>query len=225
MTLQAKSNQAVTCDQCLKYTPAQYHLTMSDASVRNFCSYNCVMTFQAQFSKGAPPPPAPTPPPPKHKHNTRGRSGKGASPDLLCCWWWFYITPGDKGPWGYCGGGLVFLCGLLSPDFLCCWWWFYTTPGDKGALRILWWWSGFSLWVTVARLAVLLVVVLHHTWGQRCLRVLWWWSGFSLWVIVAKLAVLLLVDLHHTWEQRSLRVLWWWWSGFSLWVIVAVVVG
>ncbi|XP_046374355.2 zinc finger MYM-type protein 4-like isoform X2 [Haliotis rufescens] len=50
VNLQAKSNQAVTCDHCHKYVPAQYHLTMSDASVRNFCSYNCVMSFQSQFS-------------------------------------------------------------------------------------------------------------------------------------------------------------------------------
>ncbi|GFO28412.1 Zinc finger mym-type protein 3 [Plakobranchus ocellatus] len=50
VNLQAKSNQAVPCDQCRTVTPAQYHLTMSDASVRNFCSYQCVMTFQAQFT-------------------------------------------------------------------------------------------------------------------------------------------------------------------------------
>ncbi|KAK3751177.1 hypothetical protein RRG08_023935 [Elysia crispata] len=56
VNLQAKSNQAVPCDQCKKVTPAQYHLTMSDASVRNFCSYTCVMTFQSQFtSKHLPP--------------------------------------------------------------------------------------------------------------------------------------------------------------------------
>lgn len=52
VNLQATSNQAVTCDQCRKFVPAQYHLTMSDASVRNFCSYNCVMTFQSQFTGG-----------------------------------------------------------------------------------------------------------------------------------------------------------------------------
>lgn len=52
VNLQATSNQAVTCDKCRKFVPAQYHLTMSDASVRNFCSYNCVMAFQAQFSTG-----------------------------------------------------------------------------------------------------------------------------------------------------------------------------
>ena len=42
--------QAVLCDQCRKFVPAQYHLTMSDASVRNFCSYGCVMSFQSQFT-------------------------------------------------------------------------------------------------------------------------------------------------------------------------------
>ncbi|XP_035825720.1 uncharacterized protein LOC101855726 isoform X2 [Aplysia californica] len=50
VNLQAKSSQAVSCDQCKKTVPAQYHLTMSDASVRNFCSYTCVMAFQAQFA-------------------------------------------------------------------------------------------------------------------------------------------------------------------------------
>ncbi|KAL3881355.1 hypothetical protein ACJMK2_027804, partial [Sinanodonta woodiana] len=53
VNLQATSNQAVTCDQCRKFVPAQYHLTMSDASVRNFCSYSCVMAFQAQFTQPA----------------------------------------------------------------------------------------------------------------------------------------------------------------------------
>lgn len=53
VNLQAKSNQAVPCDQCQKKVPAQYHLTMSDASVRNFCSYGCVVGYQAQFSKQA----------------------------------------------------------------------------------------------------------------------------------------------------------------------------
>ncbi|KAK7493034.1 hypothetical protein BaRGS_00015764 [Batillaria attramentaria] len=74
VNLQAKSNQAVTCDQCLKFVPAQYHLTMSDASVRNFCSYNCVMSFQAQFTKGAAAPAPSTQQTPKHKHNTRGKA-------------------------------------------------------------------------------------------------------------------------------------------------------
>jgi len=46
--------QAVLCDQCHKFVPAQYHLTMSDASVRNFCSYACVMQFQSQFTSTTP---------------------------------------------------------------------------------------------------------------------------------------------------------------------------
>ncbi len=53
VNLQATSNQNVPCDQCRKMAPAQYHLTMSDASVRNFCSYNCVMAFQGQFTAGS----------------------------------------------------------------------------------------------------------------------------------------------------------------------------
>ncbi|BFZ09918.1 hypothetical protein BsWGS_12957 [Bradybaena similaris] len=67
VSLQAKSNQAVQCDQCRKVVPAQYHLTMSDASVRNFCTYTCVMTFQAQFEVQHVPPgstPKTAPPPP-----------------------------------------------------------------------------------------------------------------------------------------------------------------
>lgn len=51
VNLQANSNQSVVCDQCRKRAPAQYHLTMSDASVRNFCGYSCVVSFQAQFSQ------------------------------------------------------------------------------------------------------------------------------------------------------------------------------
>ncbi|XP_052241686.1 uncharacterized protein LOC127851818 isoform X3 [Dreissena polymorpha] len=64
VNLQATSNQNVVCDQCRKFVPAQYHLTMSDASVRNFCSYGCVMTFQQQFQTpvkpSTPQQPAPT---------------------------------------------------------------------------------------------------------------------------------------------------------------------
>lgn len=51
VNLQATSNLNVTCDHCRKAAPAQYHLTMSDASVRNFCTYACVMAFQGQFSQ------------------------------------------------------------------------------------------------------------------------------------------------------------------------------
>ena len=72
--------QAVTCDQCRKFVPAQYHLTMSDASVRNFCSYGCVMKFQAQFQNPAKVPPQQTQPqpqgPPPLKQQTVTRSGR-----------------------------------------------------------------------------------------------------------------------------------------------------
>jgi len=50
---QANSGQSVPCDQCHKLRPAKYHLTMSDASVRNFCDYPCVAAFQTQFSSPA----------------------------------------------------------------------------------------------------------------------------------------------------------------------------
>ncbi|XP_059140867.1 zinc finger MYM-type protein 3-like [Physella acuta] len=78
VNLQAKSNQAVPCDHCRKVVPAQYHLTMSDASVRNFCSYVCVMTFQSQFIAKQPAPftpaqPAPPAPPLQQKPTSKGR--------------------------------------------------------------------------------------------------------------------------------------------------------
>lgn len=41
----------VSCDNCHASTKSLYHLTMSDASIRNFCSYKCVMLFQTQFAK------------------------------------------------------------------------------------------------------------------------------------------------------------------------------
>ncbi|XP_064627883.1 zinc finger MYM-type protein 3-like isoform X2 [Lineus longissimus] len=59
VNIQATSNQRVSCDQCHKHVPAQYHLTMSDASVRNFCSYTCVVAFQAQFNQNRKPANAP----------------------------------------------------------------------------------------------------------------------------------------------------------------------
>jgi len=91
---QANSGQSVACDQCHKLGPAQYHLTMSDASVRNFCSYPCVDAFQAQFKSPATSS-APTPgqkvttnnansavPAPTSKYGTRSR-GSWFSHDLL----------------------------------------------------------------------------------------------------------------------------------------------
>lgn len=35
----------------MKSSQPMYHLTMSDATTRNFCSYGCVMAFQNQFAK------------------------------------------------------------------------------------------------------------------------------------------------------------------------------
>ncbi|ESN90900.1 hypothetical protein HELRODRAFT_194612 [Helobdella robusta] len=49
VNVQANSNVKVTCDYCMKFAPAQYHLSMSDASVRNFCGYPCVLAFQNKF--------------------------------------------------------------------------------------------------------------------------------------------------------------------------------
>ncbi|XP_077487957.1 zinc finger protein without children isoform X2 [Amblyomma americanum] len=45
----AASSRVIRCDNCSKMLPAQYHLTMSDATIRNFCCYKCVITFQNQF--------------------------------------------------------------------------------------------------------------------------------------------------------------------------------
>ncbi|KAH8242854.1 hypothetical protein KR032_002589 [Drosophila birchii] len=46
------SARAVTkCDNCSNFNTPQYHLTMSDASMRNFCTYQCVMQFQNQFAR------------------------------------------------------------------------------------------------------------------------------------------------------------------------------
>ncbi|MGH0182448.1 UNVERIFIED_CONTAM: hypothetical protein FKN15_009455 [Acipenser sinensis] len=41
----------VQCNSCKTSAVPQYHLAMSDGSIRNFCSYNCVVNFQNTFSK------------------------------------------------------------------------------------------------------------------------------------------------------------------------------
>lgn len=46
----AVTSKSIVCDNCSKSQPAQYHLTMSDGSIRNFCAYNCVLAFQNQFT-------------------------------------------------------------------------------------------------------------------------------------------------------------------------------
>lgn len=47
----ALSRKQSTCDHCQAQKQPQYHLTMSDSSNRNFCTYQCVMGFQSMFSK------------------------------------------------------------------------------------------------------------------------------------------------------------------------------
>ncbi|GBL96599.1 Zinc finger MYM-type protein 4 [Araneus ventricosus] len=50
VNLSASSSKCIRCDNCTKNIPAQYHLTMSDGSIRNFCTYQCVLLFQNQFT-------------------------------------------------------------------------------------------------------------------------------------------------------------------------------
>lgn len=50
VSVNAASSKSVRCDNCAKTLPAQYHLTMSDGSIRNFCTYNCVIIFQNQYT-------------------------------------------------------------------------------------------------------------------------------------------------------------------------------
>ncbi|CAH2095186.1 unnamed protein product [Euphydryas editha] len=54
VSVNAVSSRRIECDMCKVTALAQYHLTMSDATVRNFCTYQCVMTFQGQYSKQVP---------------------------------------------------------------------------------------------------------------------------------------------------------------------------
>uniref|UniRef100_A0A182YNC1 TRASH domain-containing protein n=1 Tax=Anopheles stephensi TaxID=30069 RepID=A0A182YNC1_ANOST len=42
------------CDHCLLVRTPQYELNMSDSSLRIFCTYQCLMKFQSQFSKTKP---------------------------------------------------------------------------------------------------------------------------------------------------------------------------
>ncbi|NXF47523.1 ZMYM4 protein, partial [Oceanites oceanicus] len=43
----------VQCNSCKTSANPQYHLAMSDGSIRNFCSYSCVVAFQNLFNKPA----------------------------------------------------------------------------------------------------------------------------------------------------------------------------
>ncbi|XP_042632889.1 zinc finger MYM-type protein 4-like isoform X1 [Cyprinus carpio] len=50
----SSSDVAVECNNCkLKLVP-QYHISMFDGSVQNFCSYSCVLAYQESFSKTKP---------------------------------------------------------------------------------------------------------------------------------------------------------------------------
>ncbi|XP_069696002.1 zinc finger MYM-type protein 3 isoform X2 [Periplaneta americana] len=54
VSVNAVSSKRIKCDLCNSVAQAQYHLTMSDATIRNFCSYQCVMSFQGQYAKSTP---------------------------------------------------------------------------------------------------------------------------------------------------------------------------
>ncbi|KAJ8334752.1 hypothetical protein SKAU_G00403910 [Synaphobranchus kaupii] len=45
------SGTVLPCNQCKVPAVPQYHLAMSDGSMRNFCSYGCVINFQTVFNK------------------------------------------------------------------------------------------------------------------------------------------------------------------------------
>ncbi|KAL0962432.1 hypothetical protein UPYG_G00339960 [Umbra pygmaea] len=47
----SSSGAQVVCNTCGQKTVPSFHLAMSDGSIRNFCTMNCVVTFQEQFNK------------------------------------------------------------------------------------------------------------------------------------------------------------------------------
>ncbi|XP_049834976.1 LOW QUALITY PROTEIN: zinc finger MYM-type protein 3-like [Schistocerca gregaria] len=48
-SVSATPTKRMLCDMCSVFTRMQYHLAMSDSSIRNFCSCACVMKFQEQY--------------------------------------------------------------------------------------------------------------------------------------------------------------------------------
>ncbi|KAF4521129.1 hypothetical protein B566_EDAN011946 [Ephemera danica] len=50
VSVTATSSKLMTCDHCGTRAQGMYHLTMSDATLRNFCSYQCCMNFQTKFT-------------------------------------------------------------------------------------------------------------------------------------------------------------------------------
>lgn len=51
VSVNAMTQKSLKCDHCNTSTTTQYLLSMSDASVRNFCTYQCVLAFESQFDK------------------------------------------------------------------------------------------------------------------------------------------------------------------------------
>ncbi|XP_007249436.3 zinc finger MYM-type protein 4 [Astyanax mexicanus] len=47
----SSSGAAVECNNCKLVNVPQYHLAMSDSTIRNFCSLPCVVSFQDSFNK------------------------------------------------------------------------------------------------------------------------------------------------------------------------------
>uniref|UniRef100_A0A8C5DRR3 TRASH domain-containing protein n=1 Tax=Gouania willdenowi TaxID=441366 RepID=A0A8C5DRR3_GOUWI len=49
----SSSGARVSCDSCGNFSVPKYHLAMSDASIRNFCSLQCVTSYQEKFTKNS----------------------------------------------------------------------------------------------------------------------------------------------------------------------------
>ncbi|XP_066530244.1 zinc finger MYM-type protein 4 isoform X2 [Hoplias malabaricus] len=47
----SSSASVVECNNCKLVQVPQYHLAMSDGTIRNFCSFSCVVSFQDSFNK------------------------------------------------------------------------------------------------------------------------------------------------------------------------------
>ncbi|KAK3525450.1 hypothetical protein QTP86_031539 [Hemibagrus guttatus] len=47
----SSSGSALECNHCKKVLVPQYHLAMSDGTIRNFCCFTCVISFQDAFNK------------------------------------------------------------------------------------------------------------------------------------------------------------------------------
>ncbi|XP_070491945.1 zinc finger MYM-type protein 3 isoform X2 [Chironomus tepperi] len=51
VSLNALTPKRTKCSHCKLLKQPQYHLTMSDTSIRSFCTYQCAIGFQGMFSK------------------------------------------------------------------------------------------------------------------------------------------------------------------------------